>query len=91
MILKINNVEQLFDYSNYNVAQLILEDPEMFYKTTNNIIKQVDGGVQECFLYEQERDLDLSKNTEILSDFYNFSCNSKKKQFFSTKENIAIV
>lgn len=78
MILKINHVEQEFDYNKYNVCQLILEDPNVFYNTTNNLINQMDGGVPECFLYENDKDMDLSKYAEIIYDYYDFTCNNKK-------------
>ena len=78
MKLKINNIQQEFDFDNNDICQLILEDSEMFFNKTNNILKQLDGGVPECFLYENDKDMDLSKYAEIVHDYYSFTCNNKK-------------
>ncbi len=78
MKLKLENIEQEFDYDKNNVCQLVLEDPEMFFNLTNGLIKQANGDEQVCFLYDKDKDLDLSKYAEIVSDYYSFSCNSKK-------------
>ena len=39
MKLKINNIQQEFDFDNNDICQLILEDSEMFFNKTNNILK----------------------------------------------------
>ena len=35
MKLKINNIQQEFDFDNNDICQLILEDSEMFFNKTN--------------------------------------------------------
>jgi len=47
MILKFNDVEQEFDFERNNICQLILEDADMFFAKTNNLLKQLEGESQE--------------------------------------------
>lgn len=90
MKLKFQNIEQEFDYAENNVCELVLENPEMFFTITNGLIKQVNGEEQMCFLYEKDKDFDLNKYAEIVSDFYSFSCNSKKINLLVQKKILQI-
>ncbi len=45
----VNDVEQEFDFERNNICQLILEDADMFFAKTNNLLKQLEGEYQECF------------------------------------------
>lgn len=79
MKLKIKNIEQELDFNNNNSFSLVVENPDVFFSVVNGFFeKSKDESYDGCFLYENAKDLDFAKNVEIINDFYNLSCNSKK-------------
>ncbi len=73
------NVDYCFDFQKNYFYSFVIENADEYFKLTKQLISQSEGGDGEWVLSEI-LPIDLTKNTLVLFDFYNISCNNKKME-----------
>lgn len=87
MIFSVNGFNKELNFNKIDVAELTIENPEMYFNITNDIIFQSNGGNGEyCSLREAEIDNLFQTKSEIIHNYYELTLNSKKILNYVQKE-----
>lgn len=70
-------IERQINFQKSNNYFLLIENPEEFFKLTQELVVQANGEDGKWILSNIET-LDIPKNIEVVYDYYNLSLNSKK-------------
>lgn len=71
-------IRTVFDTDIPQINTLIIEAPQLMMELTSDIFSQINGANGRAVLSDQGKILDMSKNAEILNEFYSFDISSKK-------------
>lgn len=87
MIFSVNGFNKELNFNEIDVAELTIENPEMYFNITNDIIFQANGGNGEyCSLREAEIDNLFQTKAEIIHNYYELTLNCKKILNYVQKE-----
>lgn len=78
MILKLPDVETLFEFDNTQyINALVIENPGFFYNVLSDIEAQIQGNEGKAVLSDNDKVLSIEKNLEYFVDYVSFSINQK--------------
>lgn len=83
---------QAIEINEGRTSSLVVENPEFLYEITESLKNQVDGCDGKFVLSEKDKILDISKNVELVTDFFSFDINNKSllNKVVSTFEKVAV-
>lgn len=82
-------IERHINFENANNYFLLIENPEEFFRLTQELVMQVNGEDGKWILSDIET-LDIEKNLEVIYDYYTLSLNSKKADTYVKNQILKI-
>ncbi len=77
MKILLPELDYVFDCGQEKYCSIILENPDFFYKVTEDIFRQIQGEEGCSVLSEENKLLSFAKSAELLSQFVPFEMNKK--------------
>ena len=72
------HISVFIDFSLSDNYQLVIESPTEFFGKITELYNQINGGEGNFVLSDSNEIIDVSKNIVIITDYINFSLNTKK-------------
>lgn len=78
MKLLFDGIEKVLDFEKHNICTLAVENKSFYLKLVENLINTLNGDDEKVWLYDNEKEISISKKVLLISDVFNIDFNTTK-------------